>query len=148
MMDGMIPQFDSGLKEVRWLSSGCWCLKRSGVEKMVKAYPDLTYYGDDNVVGKTIHGLYLPMIYDLEEDEDKKRYKKLLSEDWSYCQRWLDIGGKIYADTSIALKHIGKVDYNVWDVEVISKNKQSTPPAGFDLKYFPPADGVQIEGTK
>ena len=141
--DGRHPEFDSGLIEMRWLSSGCWCIHRSVVEKMIKAYPELTYDGDDNAKGKTIHGLYIPMIYDMKKgdlgtQELKLPYKKYLSEDWAMTQRWRDIGGKIYADTSIVLKHIGKHDFTMWNVEMVKKENsqpsENLPPAGFDLE--------------
>ncbi|MFA7219870.1 MAG: hypothetical protein WC119_05150 [Synergistaceae bacterium] len=149
-------QFDSGLIEMKWLSSGCWCIKRSVIEKMVNAYPELTYVGDDNVAGKQIHGLCIPEIFEL--DNNGTKFKKYLSEDWSFCERWRAIGGKIYADTSIVLKHIGKTQYTLWDVEVVSvpktdpdksgnnldkeiktepnenKLNKDLPPAGYDLK--------------
>jgi len=127
--------FDSGLKEMLWLSSGCWCLKRSAVEKMVEAYPELTYVGDDNVAGKNIHGLYIPTIFELE-DETGKTFKKYLSEDWSFVERWRKIGGKVYADTSIALRHIGKKPYDLWNVGVETHPKPETdlPQPGWNLE--------------
>lgn len=106
---------NNGLIEMRWLSSGCWCLKRSAVEKMVEAYPELTYVGDDNVAGKPIHGLYMPCISDIT-NVDGKVFKKYLSEDWAFVERWRNIGGKVYADTSIALKHYGKISHQLWNV--------------------------------
>lgn len=144
-------EFDSGLKEMRWLSSGCWCVKRSVVEKMVNAYPELDYEGDDNMVGKKIHGLFIPYIYKMTKEEfpgsikDDKPFRKYLSEDWAMCQRWRDIGGEIFADTSIVLRHIGKHSYNLFDVEVVQKtgtppvatspaSSPVAPPPGFDLK--------------
>jgi len=143
--DGKSPEFDSGLKEMRWLSSGCWCIKRSAVEKMVKAYPELTYDGDDNATGKKVYGLYIPFLYDLKEGDFpsiKLPFRKYLSEDWAACERWKDIGGKIYADTGIVLKHVGEHEYTLWDVDVVrTKNnpsQQSTlsmPTAGFDLGF-------------
>jgi len=136
-MDSKVPLFNSGLKEIRWLSSGCWCLKRSAVEKMVKAYPELDYEGDDNAAGKIIHGLYIPMIYNMTKEEFptlEKDTRKYLSEDWSFAQRWRQIGGKIFADTSIFLRHIGKKDYTVWDVEAVTTTKPKPPEPGFDLK--------------
>jgi predicted DNA-binding protein YlxM (UPF0122 family) len=137
--------FDSGLIEMRWLSSGCWCIKRSVLEKMVKEYPELTYVGDDNMAGKPVYGLCIPQIFEFEDDG--KKYKKYLSEDWSFSERWRKIGGKIFADTSIALKHIGKTSYQLWNFEISKEpiplapakqieNQQNIPdlpPAGFDL---------------
>ena len=134
--NGLPPEFDSGLQEMRWLSTGCWCLKRSAVEKMIKAYPELTYDGDDNMSGKTLYGLYIPMLYDLKEGDFpsvKLPFKKFLSEDWSFAERWKRIGGKIYADTGIVLKHIGKCDYTLWNVEAVKTQKNNLPPAGYDL---------------
>lgn len=128
-------KFDSGLKEMKWLSSGCWCIKRTAIEKMIKAYPELEYDGDDNMANKKLYGLYIPFLKEIELNNLK--IKKYLSEDWSFCDRWKKIGGKIFADTSIVLKHIGKYPYSLWNVEVVSKNKENDqnqiPLAGFDL---------------
>jgi hypothetical protein len=133
---GKDPEFDTGLVEMAWLSSGCWCIKRSAVKKMIEAYPELMYNGDDNATGKKIYGLYIPMIYDIKENEfpgTPTSFKKYLSEDWAFCSRWRNIGGKIYADTSIALRHIGKVPYTIWDFEVVKSEGPKPPSPGFDL---------------
>ena len=135
-MDAEDAHFNTGLKEMRWLSSGCWCVKRSVMQKMAEAYPELTYNGDDNASGRIVHGLYLPFIYDFKDGEYNTdgTFRKLLSEDWSFCERWLSIGGKIYADTSIVLRHIGKIDYSLYNVEVINKSKRNPPNPGFELR--------------
>lgn len=137
-IDGSIPEFDSGLREMRWLSTGCWCVKRSAIEKMYDIYKDdLLYDGDDNAVGLKVLGIYNPILYDIKKDDfpnAKIPCRKLLSEDWSMCQRWTDIGGKIFADTSLALNHIGEYSYSLWDVDVIKTQKESLPLPGFDLK--------------
>lgn len=136
---GETPEYNSGLVEMLWLSSGCWCLKRSAVEKMVEAYPELTYDGDDNATGQKIHGLYIPMIHEIKEGDFPGApgpfpFKKYLSEDWSACQRWKQMGGKIYADTSIMLMHIGKINYTVWgEAKVVHKPNVMPPPPGFNL---------------
>jgi len=138
MANGEDAQFDTGLAEALWLSSGCWCLKRSAVEKMAKAYPELDYDGDDNASGKKIHGLYIPMLYDIQKGDFpgvNESFRKYLSEDWSFCQRWKQLGGKIYADTSLVLRHWGKIDYSLYNVQVGFKQKEELPPPpGFDLK--------------
>jgi hypothetical protein len=136
MMSGTTPDFNTGLQEVRWLSSGCWCIKRSVMTKMIEAYPELIYDGDDNASGKKIYGVCIPMIYEMKPSDFpdlKVPFKKYLSEDWSMCERWRKIGGKIFADTSIVLRHIGKIDYSIWDVEVVKTQKPNVPLPGFDL---------------
>ena len=35
-----------------------------------------------------------------------------LSEDWLFCNRWTNLGGKIFIDVSINLTHTGIEDYN------------------------------------
>jgi len=128
-------QFDSGLIPMRWLSSGCWMIKRKAVEKMAEAYPELTYDGDDNAAGQVVHGLYIPYIYEMtpkEFPQIDKPFKKYLSEDWAMCARWKDIGGEIWADTSIVLKHHGVISYDLFNVEM--QVKTNPPPVGFDLE--------------
>ena len=51
----------------------------------------------------------IPMVDHLNEflktaDEGESRY---LSEDWFFCQRWLDIGGECFAHTKVAIRHVG-----------------------------------------
>ena len=127
MLDGKrTADFDSGLVEMKFLSSGCWCLKRSAIEKMILAYSDLWYDGEGVSAGKKNIGLYIPFIADLETtgfDGSKIKYKKYLSEDWAFCSRWLNIGGKIFADTGIALKHYGKYPYTLWNLNVQAYKK-------------------------
>ena len=120
--DSKEAKFNSGLIEMRWLSTGCWCIKRSAIKKMIEAYPDLDYDGDDTATGLKCHALYQPIIYQIEGKDfpinPNNIRRKYLSEDWSYCYRWKKIGGKIFADTSIVLKHIGKADYSLFNVEM------------------------------
>jgi len=103
------PNFNSGLIKMMWLSSGCWCIKRSAIEKMVKSYPELEYDGEGDMYGSKVHGLYCPFIHDMKEGK-----KKYLSEDWAFVERWKKIGGEVYADTSIIINHLGKFSYNLW----------------------------------
>jgi len=130
--------FNDGLVEMEWLSSGCWCIKREAVQKMANAYPELQYDGDDNMGGKKIYGLYIPYIIEMESG-----VKKYLSEDWAFSARWKALGGKIWADSSIALRHLGQYPYSLWKFDVVKKKKNekqeprktknNLPPAGFDL---------------
>ena len=38
-------------------------------------------------------------------DPDSKRF---LSEDYAFCRRWRDMGGKVYADLLGKLDHLGQ----------------------------------------
>jgi hypothetical protein len=101
--------YNIGLIRMKWMATGCWCLRRDTVEQMIKAYPDLTCSKGDLGTGN-LYYLYQPAIVTLQfEDGSTKRH--LLSEDYSFCQRFTDIGGTIYADTSVKLKHYGIYPY-------------------------------------
>jgi len=36
---------------------------------------------------------------------------RFLTEDWLFCQRWLELGGKIFADRAVVLKHAGRAEW-------------------------------------
>jgi hypothetical protein len=97
--------FNIGLIKMKWLSSGCWFIKRNVIEKLYEHYKDLMSDGETKHEGKVICNICNPYILKLESG-----FRKLLSEDWALCQRWLDIGGEIFADTTIILNHIGSYD--------------------------------------
>ena len=125
-------EFDSGLIEMRWLSSGCWCVKRKVFEDLRNEYPELIYDGDDNASGKKVYGFYIPYIYDMKPEEfpevpNGQVFRKYLSEDWSAIQRWRELNpdNKVWCDTGIVLRHIGKFAYTLWDVEVQSAPRPS-----------------------
>ena len=76
-------------------------IKREVIEKMIKHYPETKYmpevFDDASQVGVEKHALFDTMI-------ENGRY---LSEDYTFCRRWQNMGGKIYVDPSIVLDHVG-----------------------------------------
>ncbi len=85
----------TGLIEVGGVSAGFMRCSRTMLESMAKAYPGLAYQRGD----KTLWGFFDP--YRLDDG------KRKLSEDYSFCQRYRDIGGKVWADPNIKMGHIG-----------------------------------------
>lgn len=85
----------TGLIEVGGVSAGFMRCSRKMLEKMAEAYPGLSYDRSD----KKFWGFFDP--YRLDDG------KRKLSEDYSFCQRWRDIGGKVWVDPSIKMGHIG-----------------------------------------
>ena len=47
-------------------------------------------------------------LFDCMIDPDNRRY---LSEDYAFCRRWQQIGGKIYADCNTSLGHVGNLPF-------------------------------------
>ena len=48
-------------------------------------------------------------LFDCMIDPDNRRY---LSEDYAFCRRWQQMGGKIYADCNTTLGHIGNLPFS------------------------------------
>ena len=82
--------------EVLGLPGGFMKISRNCAEKMIEAYPRQTLRS----VGE--HTQFWPL-FDPYEMPDGNR----LSEDFSFCQRWVDIGGKVWANLEFELGHIG-----------------------------------------
>jgi hypothetical protein len=93
-----------GLVEVRYVGTGFLRIARSVFENMMQAHWDIVYKPDH---ADRLERDYWPV--------GPYRYKdgtvRYLSEDWYFCQRWLDLGGKVWADTQIILKHCGRAIY-------------------------------------
>ena len=111
---GPTPAYNTGLHRMLWLSTGSWMMSRRVGEQMLKAYPELVYNGDGGSAGKIILGAFVPYIARIEPGElpgVKTRVSKYLSEDWAFCGRWTAIGGTIWNDSRIILKHYGSYAY-------------------------------------
>ncbi len=82
--------------EVLGVPAGFMCLSRGMLEKMVGAYPDTQFYCAE-APNDTVHDLF-----------GAYRVGKIkFGEDYSFCRRWRDIGGKIWIDPTIRMAHTG-----------------------------------------
>lgn len=98
---------ENSLMEIEYGATGFMMLKRNVLTTMIEKYADLKYVNDVAVneeLGKEYYALFDCII-----DPDSKRY---LSEDFTFCKRWRDIGGKIYLDLCVNLTHIGVKKYD------------------------------------
>jgi|TARA_R110000803_G_scaffold86994_1_gene153554 hypothetical protein len=99
---------DNGVIEVTHSPTGCMMIKRSVFDKMIKAYPD------KNIIQKTvINGEYVnrPNLWNFFDTLHDPITKTYMGEDFSFCQRWKDIGGKCYAYITDSIVHIGEHQY-------------------------------------
>ncbi len=91
---------EGDLVEVGTLGTGFMLIKRGVFEAMIEE--GATPYGDDigltDVENKNQYDFFNCTI------DTQGRY---LTEDWSFCRQWRELGGTIWADTSIALVHVG-----------------------------------------
>lgn len=91
------------LVEAIGVPMGFCLLTRGMIERMIKAYPVLSYTAvKGEFKGERMTNLFLNMV---EED-------LLFGEDIAFCRRWTKIGGQIWVDPEISLKHIGTKEYD------------------------------------
>lgn len=86
----------NGLLEVEGVPAGFMRCSRAMLEKMVDHYPD-TVFLNAHTESKTAHALF-----------DTYRIGKMkFGEDYAFCRRWKDIGGKVWIDPEINMGHVG-----------------------------------------
>ena len=101
--DNMMVQ--RGLMEVKCAGAGFMLFKRNALEKMADAYKD-SWCRDDLGLLNDEEKKQNFALFDCElvDDPDGKRY---LSEDFNFCRKWQNIGGKVHVDLSIPMTHVG-----------------------------------------
>lgn len=96
---------ENGFMEMNEAPTGFMVIKRSVFEKMMQHYPELHYCPDtQGVVDQGLHYRF----FDVMVDPETKRY---LSEDYTFCRLWEDMGGKVYIDANSRLTHQGNKLY-------------------------------------
>jgi hypothetical protein len=66
--------------------------------------PDISYTTDSNHAGGVRTEWDFFAVGPYQYPDGLRRY---LSEDWMFCQKWRDLGGDVWADTKIQLRHMG-----------------------------------------
>lgn len=113
-----------GFTEVLDAPTGLMLIKRECLEKMVKHYPGLRYVADEMMGLEALRDKIANNHYRFFDvmTEENGRY---LSEDYAFCRRWQNIGGKVWADVRSDLTHQGGHMYrgNLYN-SLIAKDKQ------------------------
>jgi hypothetical protein len=93
-----------GFARCRYLGNGFLMIKRAVFGRMAQHYPQIKF-----------KGLQLTRNFDLGEDERYAYFDCIidpdtgfyLSEDYTFCKRWVDMGGEIWVDLHSKLTHVG-----------------------------------------
>lgn len=86
--------------EVAHAGTGFMVIKRSVLEKMKEKYTE-TYINDVNGYDNS---LVYNTFFDTVIDEKTRRY---LSEDFAFCKKWREIGGKVHIELLSTVSHTG-----------------------------------------
>lgn len=98
---------DTGLLEAACIPAGFMKMSRAMLEKMTEHYRDSLEYYCEIAPKKTTVALFdRYWLQDAAEVEGRKVSVKL-GEDFSFCQRWLDLGGKTWIQPWLKMGHIG-----------------------------------------
>ena len=96
---------DSNIAEVKHIATGFMMIQRNTLETMMYHYSDTKYTDDVSFLSEN-ENQFAYALFDCRVEDNH-----YLSEDWLFCNRWANIGGKIYIDVSIDLTHTGQEDY-------------------------------------
>jgi hypothetical protein len=99
---------NDGVVEVTHAPTGCMLIKRSVLEKMIKHYPELEIFQPTNINGKEVKKQNFYNFFDTIHDPETKR---CFGEDFGFCQRWTDMGGKLYIYIMDYITHVGEYQY-------------------------------------
>lgn len=98
-----------GWLEVAALGTGFMLIQRHVLEKMKAHYWDeLNYTNDVKGYLKAIKPEHCVGLFETMIEPESRRY---LSEDYAFCRRWRDIGGKVHACTRYGLSHTGAHEF-------------------------------------
>ena len=101
-------QSEKGVIELSHAPTGCMLIKREVLEKMIKEYPELEIFQPTIINGKEEKKANMFNLFDTLHDTKTKRY---FGEDFGFCQRWADIGGKVHAYINDYITHVGEYSY-------------------------------------
>jgi hypothetical protein len=98
--EGAETSEDGNLQEVSKTGTGFMLVKRHVFDKL-NSHPAVKSFANDIGLPKELDQ-HLKTYYDTAVREN--RY---YSEDWTFCENWRDLGGKIWVDKRVLLKHSG-----------------------------------------
>jgi hypothetical protein len=97
-----------GFVKSRYAGTGFLMIRRTALEAMIGHYPELRYAhehrGSDALSGSPWRSALFNCMID-------KATGFFLSEDYSFCRRWTDMGGEIWVDYMSRLNHVGLMVY-------------------------------------
>jgi len=97
--NGALEIFDAG--------TGFMLISRNAFLKMIEEYPHLKYNDDTSSLSKEEQ----QWTYAFFNSYIDTHLKRFLSEDYGFCRYWQDIGGSVWVDPSIRLRHIGRMEF-------------------------------------
>jgi len=105
---GVEREEKDGFVTATYAGTGFKLIKRSVFERMIEAYPETKYDVAQVWPRRKTRSDNQYALFDCIIEPGTNIY---LSEDFAFCRRWRQIGGKIWLDTESRLTHIGVYKY-------------------------------------
>jgi hypothetical protein len=83
-------------------------IRRQALEAMIEHYPELRYAHEHKAADPLEGSRWRSALFNCMIDQATGFY---LSEDYSFCRRWTDMGGEIWVDYKSRLDHVGVTIY-------------------------------------
>jgi hypothetical protein len=136
-----------GLQEVSKTGTGFMLIKRAVFEKL-DAHPAVKPFMNDIGLPAELNP-YMKTYFDTAVREN--RY---YSEDWTFCENWRDLGGRVWVDKRVLLKHTGTYvfDFQAQDqlykeLHALSQSNSNGIAAPVNTIAPPPADTPVVAKT-
>lgn len=117
----------AGFMKVEGLGMGCFLIRRDAVTKMLEAYPELS---DERLEIHSMRemiansgGKRLIRAFDPIDDPKTGR----ISEDLSFCRRWNDLGGEVWAAVMHRVQHVGQHVFEASYIEHVAEKAKNAP---------------------
>jgi hypothetical protein len=98
----------NGFVKSRYAGTGFLMIRRSVLEAMIERYPELRYTHEHGAGDALAGSRWRSALFNCMIDKATGFY---LSEDFSFCRRWTDMGGEIWVDYTSRLNHVGLMVY-------------------------------------
>jgi len=136
--DGAQVSEDGTLQEVSKTGTGFMLIKRDVFEKL-NAHPATKPFINDIGLPAELNP-YMKTYFDTAVREN--RY---YSEDWTFCENWRDIGGQVWVDKRVLLKHTGTYVFDFQTQDQLYKDLHNMAMANGQAA---PVDTTPVEPPK
>jgi hypothetical protein len=125
-----------GLQEVSKTGTGFMLIKRHVFEKM-NSHPAVKPFNNDIGLPAELNQ-YMKTYFDTAVREN--RY---YSEDWTFCENWRDLGGQVWVDKRVLLRHTGTFVFDFMSQDRIYQEMTAIVEANKKAGQPPPAEEVK-----
>ncbi len=117
-----------GFLKVEGVGGGVLMFQRKVIDRMIEKYPEIVDSSMKHSVAHIIRSMELPHML--------KPFKPMmfnggeLSEDLSFCKRWTEMGGEVWANVHHAVGHVGEFEFRIrYANHLINRKAQKEAPA-------------------